>query len=103
MLDAKPHVKIILCTTTCVDLEAQVVVEYGIYRSNKDVAAYNEVMAEVAASEGVHLHDLHSVAVQVASDGGLGDDGVHWTEDGARALGEAVAAHLWTHNCSWLA
>ena len=49
VLDAKPHVKIVLCTTTCVDLEAQVAVEYGIYRSNKDVAAYNEVMREVVA------------------------------------------------------
>ena len=27
--DATPHVKIILCTTTCVDLETQIAVEYG--------------------------------------------------------------------------
>jgi hypothetical protein len=46
----------------------------------------------VAASEGagVQLHDLHSVAVKVASEGGLGEDGVHWTEDGARALGQVA-------------
>ena len=29
--DAKPHVKIILCTTTCVDLETQIAVEYGAH------------------------------------------------------------------------
>jgi len=62
-------------------------------------------MAAVAAAcEAVHLHDLHSVAVEAAAGaGGLGEDGVHWSEEGARTLGEAVAAHLWAHNCSWLA
>lgn len=97
----QPHIKVILCTTTCVDLEIQEAVEYGIYRSNADVAAYNEVMRRVAASDGVGLHDLHGVSVAVASEGGLGEDGVHWTDDGARALGEAVANFLWSQNCSW--
>ena len=98
---AQPHVKIVLCTTTCVNLEVQVAVEYGIYRSNEDVVSYNEIMRRVAASEGVGLHDLHSVSVEVASKGGLGEDGVHWTDDGARALGQAVAQFLWSQNCSW--
>jgi lysophospholipase L1-like esterase len=96
---AKPHTKIILCTSTCVNLETQVAVNYGIYRSNEDVEEYNSVMREVAASEGVHLHDLHSVAVARADE--LGEDGVHWTEGGAWGLGQAVAEHLWTHNCDW--
>jgi lysophospholipase L1-like esterase len=67
------------------------------------VALYNEAMAGVAATcDGVHLHDLHSVAVEAAAGAsGLGEDGVHWSEAGARTLGEAVAAYLWTHNCSW--
>ena len=97
----QPHIKVILCTTTCVDLETQKAVEYGIYRSNADVAAYNEVMHKVAASECVGVHDLHGVSVAAASEGGLGEDGVHWTDDGARALGEAVATFLWSQNCSW--
>ena len=99
--EAKPLAKIVLCTTTCVDLETQVAVEYGIYRSNEDVAAYNEAMRGVAEAEGVGLHDLHGAAVRAAAEGGLGEDGVHWTEEGAQALGQAVAAHLWTLNCGW--
>ena len=99
--EAKPLAKIVLCTTTCVDLETQVAVEYGIYRSNEDVADYNEAMRGVAESEGVGLHDLHGAAVRAAAEGGLGEDGVHWTEEGAQALGQAVAAHLWGLNCGW--
>ena len=95
---AKPFVKIILCTTTCVDLQVQVAVEYGIYRSNEDVAKYNEAMRVIAAECGVAMHDLHAVALAA---GGLSEDGVHFTEEASAVLGQAVSQQLWEMNHSW--
>jgi hypothetical protein len=37
-------------------------VEYGVYRSNEDVAAYNAAAARVGVLCGVVVHDLHAVA-----------------------------------------
>ena len=59
-----------------------------------DVDAYNAVAREVASELGVAVNDLHSVVVDAGRDRILRPDGAHFTEDGNRILGLAVAASI---------
>ena len=63
-------------------------------RLEADVDAYNAVAREVASDLGVAVNDLHAVVVDAGRDRILKADGAHFTEDGSRILGLAVAASI---------
>ena len=76
-------------------------VNYAWHHANKDfdryeadVRAYNEVAAEVAASHGVPVNDLHAIIMEAGRDILLLPDGVHFSERGYELLGQAVAATI---------
>ncbi len=60
-------------------------------RFESDVLAYNAVAADIASEEGLLVNDLHSAVIAAGIAQCLDEDGVHMTEEGYRACGEAVA------------
>lgn len=59
-----------------------------------DVVAYNAVAVRVAAARGVVVNDLYGVVVGAGAEALLSYDGIHFTADGKRMLGSAVAGFL---------
>ena len=66
----------------------------GFDRFGADIDAYNAAAAEVAVAHDVPVNDLHAVIEQVGRSRLLREDGVHFSEEGSRLLGEAVAAFV---------
>jgi lysophospholipase L1-like esterase len=62
----------------------------GFDRFAADVDAYNGVAADLATARGMAINDLHAVIEHAGPGDLLTDDGVHFTEEGSRLLGEAV-------------
>ena len=58
----------------------------------EEVAAYNAAAVRVAGELGVPVNDLHAVIMAAGRDELLTQDGVHFTAEGSRLLGKAVAA-----------
>lgn len=89
--------KIIFANTTPVDEERQIAsdVYRRLVRRQSDVDRYNAAAMEVVHRRGIPVDDLHQV---VADHGGvklLGKyDGVHFTAEGFRLLGDAVAQNV---------
>ena len=63
-------------------------------RFEADVEAYNEAALEAAGAAGVAVNDLFRVIESAGRGRLLRDDGVHFTGEGSRLLGEAVAAFV---------
>ena len=63
-------------------------------RFEADVEAYNEVALKAAGAAGVAVNDLFAVIESAGRQRLLRDDGVHFTDEGSRLLGEAVAAFV---------
>lgn len=66
----------------------------GFDRFEADVDAYNAAALAAAEAAGVPVNDLFAV-IECAGRGRLlRDDGVHFSDEGSRLLGEAVAAFV---------
>ncbi len=94
-LVSDPHIGadgVIVATTTPVD-GARHNVTRASRRHLEDVVAYNEVLVAVAERHSLRINDLFTV-VTVASGDLLSADGVHFTAEGYRVLGEAVASAI---------
>lgn len=63
-------------------------------RFQADVDAYNEAALKAAGAAGVAVNDLFAVIDSAGRQRLLRDDGVHFTDEGSRLLGEAVAAFV---------
>lgn len=62
-----------------------------------DVLVYNAAAARAAADCGVAVNDLYGVIAAAGADALLLPDGVHFTREGSRLLGKAVAGFLVEH------
>ena len=82
-----PNAKIIFALTTSVVEERM---GGGFYRRNAEIERFNAIAREVMAQEGVEIDDLYTVAREMSVDWHA-QDGTHFTEEGYRALAEAVA------------
>ncbi len=60
-------------------------------RFESDVLAYNSVASDIASEAGLAINDLHAAVIAAGVAQCLDEDGVHMTEAGNRACGEAVA------------
>ncbi len=85
-----PNAQIIFGLTTSVIRERM---SPQFYRTNEEIGRYNAIAREVMAQEGVAVNDLYAVAAAM-SDDWHSKDGTHFTEEGYRALAEAVARAL---------
>lgn len=63
----------------------------GFDRFTADVDAYNSVALDLATAEDVTVNDLHAVIESADRTHLLREDGVHFSEEGSRLLGDAVA------------
>ena len=63
----------------------------GFDRFTADVDAYNSVALDLATAEDVPVNDLHAVIESADRTHLLREDGVHFSEEGSRLLGDAVA------------
>ena len=90
----KTSAKVILALTTPVDLQRQQAVDYGINRIDEDVVLYNRAAREIAAELQLEINDLYQVVVDHGVGDMLGEDGVHFTEEGSAVLGRAVATAI---------
>ena len=61
------------------------------HRLEADVALYNRVAVDIAKAFGVRVNDLFAGIMQAGRDDYLGQDGVHFTDEGYALLGKAVA------------
>jgi isoamyl acetate esterase len=64
----------------------------GFDRWEADVHAYNAVASSVTKEAGVEINDLHALVESRGKNDMLKSDGVHFTDEASRVLGEAVAA-----------
>lgn len=87
--------KLIWATTTpVIDERHQSVKPFE--RHEEDVHRYNEGALAVMRSHGVPINDLHEVVVNAGPPQLLKQDGVHFTEEGYKLLGEHVASSILT-------
>ncbi|MEX0777464.1 MAG: GDSL-type esterase/lipase family protein [Phycisphaeraceae bacterium] len=63
-------------------------------RLEADVSFYNSAALALMREEKVPVDDLHDVITQAGRDELLLEDGVHYTPEGYRLLGQAVAAAI---------
>ena len=76
-------------TTPVADTIHNSVKEFHRYES--DVLAYNGASADIANQSGLAINDLHAAVIAAGIAECLEEDGVHMTEAGYHACGEAVA------------
>ena len=87
---------VVWATTTPVD-ETWHHQNKGFDRLEADVEAYNAAARAVAVDLGVPIDDLFAVVEREGKARLLTQDGVHFTEEGSRLLGSAVAECIWGH------
>jgi len=66
----------------------------GFDRFEADVLEYNRVSVEIAQRLGIQVNNLYAVVMTAGRDALLGQDGVHFKEEGYLLLGKAVAAAI---------
>ena len=88
--------KVIWATTTPVN-EAWHHAQKPFDRFEADVMAYNAAASEIASQLGVPIDDLYGIVTAAGRDRLLLPDGVHFTQDGYRLLGKAVADAIRHH------
>ena len=96
ILRAETNALLLFALTTPVDLTRQHAVDYGCNRTEEDVDAYNAAARAAAAELDVPVVDLYQVIVDRGVGEMLGEDGVHFTENGSAVLGKAVANFIRT-------
>lgn len=84
---------VIWATTTPVN-EPQYHRRVRVDRYEADVLAYNDAAVRVARESGAAINDLFAAVMDAGRDTVLGDDGVHFSEEGSRLLGRAVAGAI---------
>lgn len=87
---------VIWATTTPIN-EPQYHKKVRVDRYEADVLAYNGVAVKAAAELGVAINDLFALVMAAGRDAYLGEDGVHFSGDGSRLLGRAVADAVRRH------
>lgn len=85
-----PHARLTFATTTSVITERM---RTGFWRVNDEIEAYNDIAREVMREEGIAVDELYAVARDMPDDWHA-LDGTHFTEEGYRALAEAVVRFL---------
>ncbi len=60
----------------------------------EDVREYNGISVDVATKLGVEIDELYQVVVDGGTERLLGPDGIHFTDEGYRLLGQTVADFL---------
>jgi lysophospholipase L1-like esterase len=93
---AKTNSQIIWATTTPVN-EGWHHENKGFERLESDVLAYNAAASKIAGELGVVVNDPHELIMKAGRDGYLKLDGVHFTDEGSRLLGQSVATFLKTY------
>jgi lysophospholipase L1-like esterase len=89
-LQAETEATVIWATTTPVNQEWHHA-NKTFDRFEADVVAYNKVALGIAGELGIAVDDLYSAVMSVGADSLLTEDGVHFTPEGCRFLGERVA------------
>ena len=96
ILRGETKATVLFALTTPVDFARQEAVDYPCYRTEEDVVAYNAAARAAAAACDVPVLDLYQVVVDRGVGDMLGEDGVHFTDEGAAVLGRAVADFIRT-------
>jgi len=88
--------QIIFANTTPVIEERQITsdVYHRLVRRQADVDRFNVAAQEVVNRRGIPIDDLHRVVMEGGLERLSKSDGVHFTRDGFRVLGRAVAANI---------
>ena len=81
---------VIWATTTPIDEEKQHKVQ-PFYRFQSDIEAYNAEVCGISTRLGVRVDDLCTTMGEARPEEYFTEDGVHFTEEGYRLLGETVA------------
>jgi len=81
---------VVLATTTPVNY-ARHHANKGFDRFEEDVQEYNGILRDVARRHGVRINDLYSIIMDAGRDDLLLPDGVHFSPEGYRLLGQEVA------------
>ena len=89
-LRGEGHARVVWATMTPVNEKWHHEVK-GFDRFEADVAAYNRAAVDVATRLGVPIDDLYDIVLEGGRDDLLSGDGVHFTVEGYRVLGRAVA------------
>ena len=100
-ISKKPNTRVIWATTTPVIETLQIDEKtQTYYRRESDVTAYNDAASQIARDMGIPINDLHGFVTRAGCSNLIGDDGVHFTDNGYSRLGETVAEFLKTllHN-----
>ena len=87
---SKPDAKLIWATTTPVNYHWHHE-QKGFDRYEEDVENYNLVALELARKHSVEINDLYRLVMRSGRDRLLVKDGVHFTEEGYKMIGKAVA------------
>ena len=66
----------------------------GFDRFSADVDAYNAIALQEAQRRDLPIDDLHAVITEQGRDNLLVPDGVHFSDEGSRLLGQAVADRI---------
>lgn len=91
-LDRETGAALVFATTTPVIDERQPATKPN-FRREADVVAYNRAANEVLETNPiVATDDLHALVAKLGPPSVMLDDGVHFTKDGYKALGDQVAA-----------
>lgn len=85
-----PRAEITFATTTPILAER---INPQFYRDNAEIERYNQAACEVMRENHIAVDDLYPVARALREDWHA-LDGLHYTDEGYRALGEAVAEFL---------
>jgi lysophospholipase L1-like esterase len=82
--------KVVWATTTPV-IDGAPNMSKDFPRKNSDVEAYNAAATEAVTAAGIEVDDLYALVEEAGREKLITPDGVHFTEDGYRALGAKVA------------
>ena len=82
--------KVVWATTTPV-IDGAPNMSKDFPRKNSDVEAYNAAATEAVTAAGIEVDDLYALVEETGREKLITPDGVHFTEDGYRALGAKVA------------
>ena len=91
ILRSETNAVVLFALTTPVDFGRQEAVDYPCHRTEEDVIACNAAARAAAAACDVPVVDLYRVIVDRGVGEMLGEDGVHFTDDGYAVLGKVVA------------
>lgn len=93
LLERYPRAAVVFAATTVVSEDLQ---KTASYRRNEEIAEYNDLARSALADKIDAIDDLYSVSLDLG-DEYRAKDGLHYNEDGARYLAEAVCRFLKDH------